>query len=78
MANKFKSVKCKSGLTGWQGKLQDVYSSFDEFEKYDDIYNFEWTSYFYSRNFGCLEDIWNENPTLRGSVIPSDLELVSK
>jgi len=67
-----KQVKCKSGLTGWQDKLQNVYSTFEEFEAAN-------------RTFNILERLkiytspataWACNPTIRGSVNPNDLEVV--
>ncbi len=73
MKAKFKSVKCKSGLTGWQGKLQDVYSNLDELLAYVSIYGIA-----KRLKFVDAYSLWLRNPTLRGSVIPSDLELVKK
>ena len=62
-----KHVICKSGLRGWQAKLQKVYSSFEEFNM---------TCRIYSNHIrlGYLTPMaaWNDNPTIQGSVEPSD------
>lgn len=66
-----KTVTCKSGLKGWQGKLQKFYASFEEFEAYCMIYsNHKRLGYTTPRL------AWDDNPTVRGSVNPSDLEVV--
>lgn len=67
-----KRVKCKSGIVGWQSKLQKNYSSFEEFEYYSGIYGIH-----KRLGFATAEVAWKENPLIRGSVIPSDLEVVS-
>lgn len=66
-----KRVKCKSGIEGWQSKLQKNYDSFEEFEYYSEIYGI------HSRlGFNSAEEAWDANPMIKGSVIPSDLEVV--
>jgi hypothetical protein len=55
----------------WQDKLQKVYTDFAEFEDY-------------CRNYGLLIRLgfksaavaWKKNPTIRGSVYPSDFTVV--
>lgn len=66
-----KRVKCKSGVTGWQGRLRKNYSSFEEFEHYSEIYGI-------SRRLGYqnAEEAWEDNPLIQGSVNPSDLQKV--
>ena len=62
-----KKVICKSGLTGWQDKLQKVYSSLEEFEDYCDYG-------IHSRlGFETPLEAWDANPTIQGSTDPSDL-----
>jgi hypothetical protein len=66
-----KQVKCKSGLTGWQCRLQKNYFSFEEFEKYSEIYGV-------AKRLGyeSSEEAWEANPIIQGSVNPSDLRVV--
>lgn len=69
--SKFKTVRCASGLKGWQGKLQNVYSSYDEFVIYCETYDI------HSRlGYNLPIDAWNANPTIQGSVNSSDLKVV--
>lgn len=63
-----KRVVTRSGLNGWQAKLQHVYANYEEFCNYDSIYNIA------SRlGFSSCEIAWSTNPTVFGSVNPSDL-----
>lgn len=66
-----KRVTCKSGRKGWQDKLQNVYDSYDDFITNDRIYGI-------SKRLGydCPQDAWGANPTIQGSVNPSDLCVV--
>lgn len=67
-----KQVKCKSGLTGWQEKLQKVYNnSFDEFVGFCQIYNIH-----KRLGFPSMKSAWKSNPTIQGSVEPSDCAVV--
>jgi len=62
-----KQVKCQSGLKGWQGKLQEVYTSFSEFADYCFIYNN------HARlGFNSPSEAWDANPVIQGSVNPAD------
>ena len=62
-----KSVKCKSGIKGWQDKLQKVYKDFVEWESY------AYTFGLHTRlGYKTPHDAWKENPTIRGSVKPED------
>lgn len=66
-----KRVKCKSGLDGWQCRLQKNYGSLEEFDYYSEIYGI------HSRlAFDSAEAAWKANPVIKGSIIPSDLEVV--
>ena len=67
------NVKCKSGLTGWQGKLHEVYHNLEDFRGYCNIYNIQ-----LRLGFMTVEGCWKSNPTVQGSVNPSDLRRVYK
>ena len=66
-------VTCDSGIEGWQCKLQDNYASFEEFESYSTMRGLaERLGY----GFEGEEEAWNDNPTIQGSVNPSDFRKV--
>jgi hypothetical protein len=65
-----KRVKCKSGVTGWQCRLRRNYTNFEEFKSYCEIYNIHGRL-----GFATPEEAWKSNKQIRGSVVPSDLEL---
>jgi hypothetical protein len=67
-----KRVKCKSGIKGWQGRIQESYSSFDEFSKYAEIFGLH-TRLGYATPY----EAWMANPIIQGSVNPSDFCKVS-
>lgn len=60
-------VKCKSGLTGWQCRLQYNYTDFEHFKSYSDIYALA-----EKLGYDSAEDAWDDNPLIQGSVDPSD------
>jgi len=60
-------VKCKSGLTGWQERLQKVYDSREEFIACSEMYGLHTRL-----GFKTPEDAWEMNPLIQGSVEPSD------
>ena len=65
-------VKCKSGISGWQEKLRKVYNeSFESFVTYCEIFGID-----ARLGYENPEDAWNDNPTIQGSVIPSDFRKV--
>ena len=66
-------VKCKSGLRGWQSPLRDNYADFAEFERYAETYGLH-------RRLGYRSPraAWNANPTVQGSVNPSDFRKVNQ
>lgn len=68
---KFKSVKCKSGITGQQYKLQDSYGDFEIFLEYCNVWNIHGRL-----GFKSPIRLWNKNPLIQSSVIPSDLRIV--
>ena len=66
-----KTITAKSGIKGWQDKLQRIYESFDEFVAFCDMYNI------HARlGFNSPEEAWEDNPTIQGSTNPSDLRVV--
>lgn len=64
-----KHVKCKSGMHGWSYRLQENYSSYREFSGYCRMYAIH-TRIGYS----SMKQAWKDNPIMRGSVLPSDLQ----
>lgn len=63
-----KQVKTKSGLTGWQSRLQEQYENdFELFKAYDENYN-------NAQRLGYknAEEAWKANPIIQGSTNPSD------
>jgi hypothetical protein len=65
------TVRCKSGLTGYQCRLQENYASLAEFEEYDRMYHLV------SRlGYKTARGAWNANPMIQGSVEPSDFRKV--
>lgn len=68
-----KRVKCKSGIMGYQCKLQDNYNSLEEFEAYSETYGLH-----KKLGFKSAEKAWIANPTIQGSTNPSDYRKVKK
>jgi hypothetical protein len=66
-----KRIKTKSGVVGWQAKLRKVYASLDEFKAYCEIYAIN-----HRIGYKTPEGAWRANPTIQGSVNPSDLRRV--
>ena len=62
-----KQVICKSGLKGWQDRLRSNYDSLEEFKAWSDIYGLA-----KRLGFKTAEAAWKANPTVQGSVEPSD------
>ena len=62
-----KTIICKSGIRGWQAKLHSIYSNFQEFKSYSDCYGI-------AERLGYASPVmaWIKNPTIQGSVNPSD------
>jgi len=67
-----KQVRCKSGLKGWQARVQSVYSTYDEFADYCFLYNNH-----VRLGFSTPMEAWEANPVVQGSVNPSDYRRVS-
>jgi hypothetical protein len=71
-AQKIRSVKCRSGLTGWQARLQDNYGgNFEQFEAYSETYGIA-----QRLGFASETEAWETNPLIQGSVVPDDLRVV--
>lgn len=68
-----KRVKCKSGIEGWQCRLQDAYDDFEDFKRYCLIWHV-----MKRLGYNSPEKAWKDNPVIQGSVIPSDLCVVTK
>lgn len=66
-------AKMPSGVEGWQDRLQNVYSSFEEFESYSELYGLATRL-----GFQSAEDAWRANPVIRGSVNAADFGVVAE
>ena len=66
-------VVCKSGLSGWRAPLREVYASLRELRAYNSTFGIV-------RRLGyrSARAAWEANPTIEGSVNPSDLRNVTK
>lgn len=64
-------VICRSGEKGWQGRLKENYSSFEDFEGYDQLYNLA-----YKLGYKSAINAWNANPVVQGSTNPNDFRKV--
>lgn len=62
-----------SNLRKWQGRLQDQYGSFDEWEGYSDIYGLA-----ERLGFANAQEAWDANPVIAGGVNPEDYRVVHK
>jgi hypothetical protein len=61
------NVRCRSGLKGWQGRLREVYSDYEEFRGYAESYGLH-----LSLGYKTPENAWRANPVVQGSVSPGD------
>lgn len=64
-----KRVICKSGVVGWQCKLQENYLNFEEFAMWSDIYGIAT-----KLGYKTSKAAWRFNPLIRGSINPKDLQ----
>jgi len=64
-------VRCKSGIMGWSGRLQDNYVDFDQFKYYASMYGLHTRL-----GYKTIKGAWKANPLFEGSVIPSDFRRV--
>ena len=70
---KEKQVICKSGIKGSQGTIQGRYETLEIFEGYSAIYDINTRL-----GYETAEECWNDNPIIRSSTDPNDLEIVGK
>ena len=70
MANN-KRVRCQSGIMGWQGRLRDQYTSIEPFRCYAEMYGLH-----LRLGFKSVEEAWETNPLIQGSIDPSDYSRV--
>jgi hypothetical protein len=66
-----KSIKCRSGLQGYQCRLQENYDSFEQWEAYADMYSLH-----LKLGFKSPKTAWDANPIIQGSVDPSDFRKI--
>lgn len=66
-----RQVKCLSGMTGWQERLQKNYGTFECWKAYAEIYGLA-----ERLGFKTVEGAWKANPTIQGSVHPGDYRRV--
>ena len=69
--SKNKKIICKSGLTGWQMKLQKSYNDINEFSVFCGLYNIH-----KRLGFKTIKSAWETNPMIQGSILPTDLCVV--
>ena len=64
-------VTCRSGIKGYQARLQQLYADFEEFQAFSNTYGLA------SRlGFTAAKYAWDRNPIVQGSVEPSDYRTV--
>jgi hypothetical protein len=56
-----------TGITGWQMRMKDNYSNFDEWNHYCDLYGLH-----LKLGFKAPKAAWDANPLMQGSVAPED------
>lgn len=67
------NVKTKSGMSGWQGRLRAQYDDdFEAFAYYDELYGLS-----ARLGYDNVQEAWDGDPIVQGSVIPSDYCRVS-
>jgi hypothetical protein len=67
MRKNYSTKHTRSGLHGWQNRLQNEYKSLEAFEQYCSVYNNH-----LSLGYPTPEEAWDANPMIQGSVEPSD------
>lgn len=66
-----KRIKSRIGNNGWREKLQKVYTSFEEFQWYCEMYAIH-----KQLGFRTVKRCWDANPTMSGSVVAGELKRV--
>lgn len=69
-SKRFYKVRLASGMIGWRYRLQTLYPSFAEFERYSDNYGLAQRL----RGKSAIE-VWNANPIVQGGLNVSDFQL---
>jgi len=64
-------VTCESGVKGWRDRLRNGYENLEEFESYCETYGLHTRL-----GFDTPAEAWEANPTVEGSVVPSDFRKV--
>lgn len=67
-----KQVTCNSGVIGYQCLLRENYIDYDEWVSYSETYGLA-----RRLGFDSEKEAWEANPTIQGSVVPSDFRVVS-
>jgi hypothetical protein len=70
-----KRVRCQSGIYGYQCRLRESYTDFEQWRNYSRVFGLAERLGYEIGNDG-IEDAWNENPIIQGSVIPSDFKRI--
>ena len=65
-----KKITTKSGIKGYECKLQESYTSLSEFEWYCDTYGL-----LTMLGFETAQEAWEANPTIQGSTSPEDFRI---
>jgi hypothetical protein len=68
-----KQVKTSSGITGYQCRLKDNYSSLEEFEAYSNTFNLT-----EKLGFNSPAEAWEANPLIEASCNPEDFRRVKE
>jgi hypothetical protein len=65
--NKGRDIQFRSLNEMWSGPLQNEYSDFEEFERYDEMYNLS-----HRLGFDSAQEAWDANPNVKGSTDPNE------
>jgi hypothetical protein len=68
-----KTIKCKSGMIGWRAKLRNIYSDLNNLIVHDEMYGI-----LAKLGYVTAKAAWEENPTIEGSINPSDFSKSKK
>ncbi len=70
----------RKNLKEWKERVQQVYSSLEEFEEYNELYGIvdRINATKKEDKYESAEDMWDANPVLSGSTKPSDLKFVKE
>ena len=68
-----KRIKTNSGISGWQCRLRENYTSLEEWTTYAETYNL-----CARLGFADAESAWEANPLIQGSTNPGDFRRVAE